>query len=215
MFSRRTFAKALRRRLQRPAAGDRLRRRVRRAARRTRVGDNMLILNTRKAGNVVLSATEVGKHGATKIFGGAPGQKFARATIGNGLLPEGSAGTLRRLPYEIDGLRTLSVATVERVTGKPVDRKRLARRGRLDRLLGPARARPLRLVLTCGQAHLQARQLPQPDRGDRRGRAVAAGPPPHLVAGGRDGGPGDPRERDRHAAARRAAARHGRRPPTS
>jgi adenylate cyclase len=92
-------------------------------------GDNMLILATRKAGNVVLSATEVGKHGATKIFGGAEGQRFAKATIGNGLLPEGSTGTLRRLPYAIDGLRTLSVATVERVTGKPVNRKRLAGEG--------------------------------------------------------------------------------------
>jgi adenylate cyclase len=100
-------------------------------------GDNRLILNTRKAGNVVLSATEVGKNGATKIFGGAAGQKFARATIGNGLLPEGSTGTLRRLPYEIDGLRTLSVATVERVTGKPVDRKRLGGDGAWIDYSGP------------------------------------------------------------------------------
>jgi adenylate cyclase len=100
-------------------------------------GDNMLILNTRKAGNVVLSATEVGKNGATKIFGGAAGQKFAHATIGNGLLPEGSSGTLRRLPYEIGGLRTLSVATVERVTGKPVDRKRLAGDGAWIDFSGP------------------------------------------------------------------------------
>jgi len=100
-------------------------------------GDNRLILNTRKAGNVVLSATEVGKNGATKIFGGAAGQKFARATIGNGLLPEGSTGTLRRLPYEIDGLRTLSVAAVERVTGKPVDRKRLGGEGAWIDYSGP------------------------------------------------------------------------------
>ena len=100
-------------------------------------GDNRLILNTRKAGNVVLSATEVGKNGATKIFGGAQGQRFARATIGNGLLPEGSTGTLRRLPYEIDGLRTLSVAAVERVTGKPVDRKRLGGEGAWIDYSGP------------------------------------------------------------------------------
>lgn len=100
-------------------------------------GDNRLILNTRKAGNVVLSATEVGKNGTTKIFGGAAGQKFARATIGNGLLPEGSTGTLRRLPYEIDGLRTLSVAAVERVTGKPVDRKRLGGEGAWIDYSGP------------------------------------------------------------------------------
>src|SRR5215213_647615 len=89
------------------------------------VGDNRLVLNTRRAGNVVLSATEVGKGGKTKIFGGTEAQKFARATVGNGLLPEGSSGALRRLPYAIDGLRTLSVATVERVTHRPVDRSRM------------------------------------------------------------------------------------------
>src|SRR5215213_5235274 len=89
------------------------------------VGDNRLVLNTRRAGNVVLSATEVGKGGKTKIFGGTEAQKFARATVGNGILPEGSSGALRRLPYVIDGLRTLSVATVERVTQRPVDRSRM------------------------------------------------------------------------------------------
>src|SRR3954462_13300208 len=60
------------------------------------VGDNRLVLNTRRAGNVVLSATEVGKGGKTKIFGGTEAQRFARATVGNGLLPEGSSGALRR-----------------------------------------------------------------------------------------------------------------------
>ena len=136
VFSRRTFAKALA-----GVASDHPRAIVYDVefAERSKdtLGDNRLILNTRKAGNVVLSATEVGKHGATKIFGGAAGQKFARATIGNGLLPEGSTGTLRRLPYEIDGLRTLSVATVERVTGKPVDRKRLGGKGAWIDYSGP------------------------------------------------------------------------------
>ena len=136
VFSRRTFAKALA-----GVAGDKPRAivyDVEFAEQSKDVeGDNRLILNTRKAGNVVLSATEVGKNGATKIFGGAEGQKFARATIGNGLLPEGSTGTLRRLPYEIDGLRTLSVATVERVTHKPVDRKRLGGEGAWIDYSGP------------------------------------------------------------------------------
>jgi adenylate cyclase len=136
VFSRRTFAKALA-----GVASDHPRAIVYDVefAERSKdtLGDNMLILNTRKAGNVVLSATEVGKKGATKIFGGAEGQKFARATIGNGLLPEGSTGTLRRLPYQIDGLRTLSVATVERVTHKPVDRKRLAGDGAWIDYSGP------------------------------------------------------------------------------
>ena len=99
--------------------------------------DNALVLATRRAGNVVLSATEVGKGGATKIFGGEEGQKFAKATIGNGLLPEGSSGALRRLPAEIDGLRTLSVAAVERATRRPVDRSRLSGDGAWIDYSGP------------------------------------------------------------------------------
>ena len=103
----------------------------------------------------VLSATEVGKDGKTKIFGGEAAQKFAHATVGNGLLPEGSSGTLRRLPYEIDGLgrclwRPSSVSRASRSIARGSRRER-----RLDRLLGPARARPLRLVLARGQAHFK------------------------------------------------------------
>ena len=101
------------------------------------IADNALILATRRARNVIFSATEVGKHGATKIFGGDEVQKFARATVGNGTLPEGSTGALRRLPYSIDGLKTLSVATVERVTHRPVDRSRLAGEGGWIDFSGP------------------------------------------------------------------------------
>src|SRR5215218_211191 len=82
--------------------------------------DNALVLATRRAGNVVLSATEVGKNRATKVFGGREAQEFAKATIGNGLLPEGSSGALRRLPGKIDGLDTLSVAAVKRATGRSI-----------------------------------------------------------------------------------------------
>ncbi len=101
------------------------------------IADNALVLATRRARNVIFSATEVGKNGATKIFGGREFQKFARATVGNGLLPEGSAGALRRLPYAIDGLKTLAVATVERVTHRPVDRKRMAGDGAWIDFSGP------------------------------------------------------------------------------
>ncbi|MEA2132818.1 MAG: adenylate cyclase [Solirubrobacteraceae bacterium] len=101
------------------------------------IADNALVLATRRAGNVIFSATEVGKNGATKIFGGAEFLKFARAKVGNGLLPEGSAGALRRLPYAIDGLKTLSVATVERVTHRPVDRSRLGGEGAWIDFSGP------------------------------------------------------------------------------
>jgi adenylate cyclase len=85
--------------------------------------DNALVLASRSARNVVLSATAVSKRGTTNIFGGLEGQKYARATVGNGLLPEGFGGVLRRVPYKIDGLKALSVATVEKATGRPVDPK--------------------------------------------------------------------------------------------
>src|SRR3954467_4118892 len=127
-FSRRTFARALR-----EVSGDHPRAIVYDVEFAETSGnsdaaieaDNALVLATRRAGNVVLSATEVGKGGRTKIFGGVEAQRFARATVGNGLLPEGSSGALRRLPYAIDGLRALSGAPVERVTHRPVDRSRM------------------------------------------------------------------------------------------
>jgi adenylate cyclase len=83
--------------------------------------DNALVLASRSARNVVFSATAVSRKGTTNIFGGVEGQKFGRARVGNGLLPEGTGGVLRRVPYEIDGLKTLSVATVELATGRRVD----------------------------------------------------------------------------------------------
>ena len=136
VFSRRTFAKALA-----GVASDKPRAIVYDVEFAEQsddiVGDNRLVLNTRRAGNVIFSATEVGKNGATKIFGGKEVQDFAKAKVGNGLLPEGSSGALRRLPYSIDGLKTLSVATVEDVTGKPVDRSKMKGEGAWIDFAGP------------------------------------------------------------------------------
>ena len=98
--------------------------------------DNALVLAIRRAGNVVLSTTEVGANGETNVLGGAEAQEFARVTPGNGLLPEDSAGALRRVPYAVDGLRTLSVATVERA-GRRVDRRRLSGDGAWIDYSGP------------------------------------------------------------------------------
>jgi adenylate cyclase len=84
--------------------------------------DNALLEASAKAGNVVFSTTEVGENGATNVFGGAEGQEIGKATVGNGLLPEGPGGVLRRIHYSVDGLPALSVRTVQRV-GKPVDRR--------------------------------------------------------------------------------------------
>jgi adenylate cyclase len=87
--------------------------------------DNALIEASAAAGNVIFSTTEVGDSGATNVFGGPEGQEFAKATVGNGLLPEGPGGVLRRIRYSVDGLPALSVRTLQRI-GRPVDRKAMA-----------------------------------------------------------------------------------------
>ncbi|HYM57270.1 MAG TPA: adenylate/guanylate cyclase domain-containing protein [Solirubrobacteraceae bacterium] len=134
-FSRRTFARALAR-----IADDRPRA-IAYDVQFTEASDdpeadNELVLAIRRAGNVILSTTEVGANAKTNILGGAEAQKFARATPGNGLLPEDSAGALRRVPYAVDGLRALSVATVERA-GRRVDRRRLSGDGAWIDYSGP------------------------------------------------------------------------------
>jgi adenylate cyclase len=83
--------------------------------------DVALIKAVRRADNVVLSTTEVGPNGETAVLGGNLILKDAGAEAGNTNLPPDTGGVLRRLPYSIDGLKTLAVATTEAATGEPVD----------------------------------------------------------------------------------------------
>ncbi len=99
--------------------------------------DNRLINAARAAGNVVFSTTEVGDHGESNVFGGDEILDYARASAGNGLLPEDAGGVLRRLPEQVDGLDTLSVATVKRM-GRPLPKGALQGDGAWIDFLGPA-----------------------------------------------------------------------------
>jgi len=139
-FDRRVFARALRRIAAdgprvivydvqfTEASGDRP---------RDIAADNALILAARRAGNVVFSSTETDGRGGTNVFGGREGQRYARARVGNGLLPEGPAGVLRRVRYEIEGLKSLPVVAVERA-GRRVDRAALGAEGAWIDFAGPA-----------------------------------------------------------------------------
>jgi CHASE2 domain-containing sensor protein len=98
--------------------------------------DNRLIRAARAAGNVVFRTTEVGDHGESNVFGGAEALAFARATAGNGLLPEGAGGALRRIPERVDGLDTLAVAAVKRID-RPVPVERLGGEGAWIEYAGP------------------------------------------------------------------------------
>jgi adenylate cyclase len=78
--------------------------------------DNKLINAVADAGNVVLATT------GAPVFGDNNVVLENRGTVGNANFPPDSGGYLRRMRYEIDGLKTLAVAAVERDRGKPVKR---------------------------------------------------------------------------------------------
>ena len=84
--------------------------------------DNALIEAVARAGNVVLATTEVDADGSSNVFGGEEVLRSIGARAGNAIIRQDTGGVLRRLPYEVDGLRGLAVVGVERERGRPVSR---------------------------------------------------------------------------------------------
>ena len=88
----------------------------------TRPEDTALILATRRAGNVVLSTTEVAANGKTNVFGGEDALRFARARVGNTILDPDDGGVYRHFNYQVQGLVGFAVAAAEVATGAAVER---------------------------------------------------------------------------------------------
>ncbi len=84
--------------------------------------DNALIRAVQRAGNVVLSTTEVGENGESNVFGGEKVLKMIGATAGNTIIDTDDSGVWRHFSYQTQGLKSFAVATAEVATGKPVDR---------------------------------------------------------------------------------------------
>jgi len=84
------------------------------------VQDNTFMDENRAAGNLVFSTTEVNDKGEGKFLGGRQGLAYARARLGNGNFDTDPGGIIRRTPYQLQGLKSFSVATAERATGKTV-----------------------------------------------------------------------------------------------
>ena len=143
--------------------------------------DNRLIEASRAAGNVVFSTTEVGDHGESNVFGGADALEFARATAGNGLLPEDPGGFLRRVPVQVDGLDTLAVAALERL-GQRVPRDRMGGDGAWIDYRGPGGHLARVSFSDVAQGEIPRERLAGTDRRDRRDGALAPGQPPGVVA---------------------------------
>ncbi len=83
--------------------------------------DNALMDAARAAGNVVFATTEVGENGEPNFLGGAEGIEYARTSVGNGNFDDDPGGIIRRVPYELDQLKSFAVVAVERATGEPVE----------------------------------------------------------------------------------------------
>ena len=84
--------------------------------------DTALIQSVRKAGNVVLSTTEIDDtNGSTRIFGGGKVLEYSRGVPANGNVLKDEDGRLRRMQYEPQNLETLPMAAL-RVgnRGRPV-----------------------------------------------------------------------------------------------
>ncbi|HEY2717588.1 MAG TPA: adenylate/guanylate cyclase domain-containing protein [Solirubrobacterales bacterium] len=83
--------------------------------------DNALIEAVARDPGIVLSTTEVDRHGESRIFGGEEvvHEVHARAANGNILLDPG--GIARKMAYEIEGLVTFPIALAEAASGEEID----------------------------------------------------------------------------------------------
>jgi adenylate cyclase len=82
--------------------------------------DNALVTSVANAGNVVLATTEVDALGRTNVFGSDEVVKEVGARVGNGNFPLDPGGVIRRVAYGVDKLKSFSLVTAERATGKTI-----------------------------------------------------------------------------------------------
>jgi adenylate cyclase len=87
--------------------------------------DDALMHAVQTAGNVVLSTSETDGQGHTNVFGGDAEVRAANAQVGDNLFPFDVDGVMRRLPFEVGGLKSMSIVTVERAEGRSIERSAL------------------------------------------------------------------------------------------
>jgi adenylate cyclase len=129
--------------------------------------DGLLFDSVFRAGNVVLGTSEIAKGGKTRIFGGDPAVKEARARPASAQYDLDPNGVIRRIPYETDGLKTMPVVSYERAYGHPPDREGFKPDGAWIDFAGPPRT-----IRTLSFSRLLAHDFP-PDF--FRGRIVVVG----------------------------------------
>jgi adenylate cyclase len=130
--------------------------------------DNALIEAVGAAGNVILATTEVDAQGHSNVFGGDDVVKSVGAYVGNALLPTDEGGVIRRVPYEVDGLKTFAVVAAEVATGTAIRRSDLGARSQWIDFAGPPGT-----VDSISYSQVLRGKFP---RGFFRGKMVVVGP---------------------------------------
>src|SRR4051794_3243112 len=143
--------------------------------------DNALLLACRKAGRCVMASTEFNDAGQAAVFGGPPGQKFARTVVGNGNVINDADGVVRRVYYEQQGVKPLGVVAYERLTGKKVTRNDLRGDTTYVDYAGPGgtikRVSYSHVCPGCGQnSHNQPIKVAQVPAGYFKGKIAVVGP---------------------------------------
>jgi adenylate cyclase len=87
----------------------------------TMKADNALIDAVGRAGNLVLATTEVNATGLTNVLGGESVLAPRHAIAANALLPSDANGVIRRVPYQVDNLKSFSIVAAERMSGKTIE----------------------------------------------------------------------------------------------
>ena len=84
--------------------------------------DNALIDAVERANNVVLATTEVDERGRSNVFGDESLVREIGARVGNASYLTDSGGVIRRMPYEVERLKSFSVVTAEAASGRKISR---------------------------------------------------------------------------------------------
>jgi len=100
--------------------------------------DNKLIEAIANARPMTLAATEVGPGGSTDVLGGAAVLRSVGARAGNANFVTDDGGTIRRVPYELDGLKSLSIVAAEQALGRAISPSELGGSSAWIDFAGPA-----------------------------------------------------------------------------
>jgi adenylate cyclase len=143
--------------------------------------DNDLLLACHNAGNCIMSSTEFNDKGQSAVFGGPPGQKIAKTTVGNGNVLTDPDGVIRQIYYEKQNVKPLGVAAYERLTGKKVKASDLGGQNTFINYYGPGgtitRIPYSHACPGCGlDSHGHFKKIPEVPPGFFKNKIVIVGP---------------------------------------